>query len=188
MLDNTTYKYTLIIFVRNFFCGNSQHYLRHLIPSLLTKAADSGPDNGSILSKHKTRLLIIGHGHPTLIPVFLKELPELPPGAAVSTDPAKGVFSAASLGRTWYAGAHKPDFMEVSALGNGLRMTGRIIKHAAKGKVMGAFNGGDYAQNGGEFLVKNTEDAEVLWGHRMRNTRDHTKVDDLVEKIKEFAI
>lgn len=40
----------------------------------------------------------------------------------------------------------------------------------------GATKGGDYRQVGGEFLF---EDGEVMWGHRMRNTRDHAEIPEL---------
>jgi hypothetical protein len=181
--DNTVYKYTLIVFVRNFFCGNSQQYLRALIPAL--SSTDSESD---LLTKHQTRLLIIGHGHPSLIPIFICDLPPLPPGTAVSTDPTKGLFSVARLGKTWSAGPHRPNFIEHGALQNGIRMAARIVQYAGKGGVIKAFSGGDYAQNGGEFLVRNNEEAEVLWGHRMRNTRDHANVDEIIDVIEKLAL
>jgi hypothetical protein len=181
--NSTVYKYTLIIFVRNFFCSNSQQYLRALLPALSTTDSES-----DLLQKHRTRLLLIGHGHPSLIPVFIHELLSLPPGTVVATDPQKALFSAAGLGRTRSAGSHRPNYVEHGALQNGLRMATRMIQHAGKGGITMAFSGGDYAQNGGEFLVRNNEEVEVLWGHRMRNTRDHADVGKIVDVIEKLAL
>ena len=43
------------------------------------------------------------------------------------------------------------------------------------------FSGGPYSQLGGEFLW---EDGELVWCHRMRNTRDHTEVGVLREMLE----
>jgi len=44
------------------------------------------------------------------------------------------------------------------------------------------FSGGDYSLNGGEWVF---EDGGVVWGHRMRNTRDHAEVDVLREVLRD---
>lgn len=49
---------------------------------------------------------------------------------------------------------------------------------------MGAFKGGDYSQNGGEWVFV---DGHLEWCHRMQNTRDHAEVAEL-GKVLGFGI
>lgn len=49
----------------------------------------------------------------------------------------------------------------------------------------GAMKGGNFSQNGGEFLfVKTGETWDTSFVHRMRNTRDHSEVDALRRVLK----
>lgn len=63
---------------------------------------------------------------------------------------------------------------------------GNLVMQAVNSIVNGlsagtdGFKGGDFRQNGGEWLF---EDGHLRWGRRMRNTRDHARVGELRDVV-----
>lgn len=72
-------------------------------------------------------------------------------------------------------GSKKPDYLTKSMLAVTVQS---IVKTIASGTD--ALKGGDVKQIGGEFLF---EGGEVVWCHRMQNTRDHAEVEVLREVL-----
>lgn len=68
-------------------------------------------------------------------------------------------------------GDKKPSYIKSSILGGSLKSIQNML-----GSGMGAFKGGDYSQNGGEWVFT---DGHLDWCHRMQNTRDHAEVAEL---------
>lgn len=71
-------------------------------------------------------------------------------------------------------GNKSPEYMQKSVWGvtvsSFLTQAGALLGGHRPGE------GGNYAQNGGEWVFVG---GELRWCHRMRNTRDHTEVDEL---------
>ncbi|KAI9795984.1 MAG: hypothetical protein M1833_006560 [Piccolia ochrophora] len=153
----------LVVFVRHFFCGNCQNYLRTLMEAIT-------PD--SLLSLPvPTFIAVVGCGKPNLIDLYVKETGCPFP---VYADPSKKIFDLLGMSRT-YAMGRKPEYLKGSMLYNGVASALQMIKAGPA-----SFGGGEYKQNGGEFLF---DKSKVTWCHRMRNTRDHTEVPELVKVL-----
>lgn len=183
----------LIIFVRHFFCGNCQEYLRTL-SEIIT------PDSLLRLPL-STFILIIGCGEPSLIE-FYKETTgcQFP----IYTDPQRSLFKELGMTQTWEMGA-KPTYMRRS-------MGSSIVQSITQGlrsiPAGNALKSGNFSQVGGEFLFEppdmvtpvttpreerahgpDFDDAEglkiepkrVTWCHRMKTTRDHVEIPELMD-------
>lgn len=72
-------------------------------------------------------------------------------------------------------GDKQPEYIQGSVLSNVFSGMWNILSSGPKG-----FKGGNYSQNGGEWLF---EGGELKWCHRMRNTRDHAEVAELKEVL-----
>ncbi|KAH8722596.1 AhpC/TSA antioxidant enzyme-domain-containing protein [Phaeosphaeriaceae sp. PMI808] len=149
----------LIIFIRHFFCGNCQEYLRTLSSSIT-------PDSLLALPT-PTFITVIGCGKPELIPMYT-ETTKCP--FPVYADPTRKLYDVLGMTRTFQLGP-KPAYMQTNMLINSVQS---IFQGVGSGK--NAIRGGDLKQVGGEFLF---EEGECTWVHRMRTTRDHTEVDEL---------
>ncbi|KAI9802684.1 MAG: hypothetical protein M1825_002706 [Sarcosagium campestre] len=149
----------MVVFIRHFFCGNCQNYLRELTESI-------NPDSLLSLSV-PTFIAVVGCGSPELIPMYT-ETTNCP--FPIYADPSKKIYDHLSMGRTLALGP-KPDYQRKSVLANGLASAWQMLRSGKAG-----FKGGDYNQVGGELLF---DKGEVTWCHRMRNTRDHTEVREL---------
>lgn len=75
-------------------------------------------------------------------------------------------------------GNRKPDYQTRSHINLVLASLVQSLRSGLK-----VFSGGAYSQLGGEMLF---EDGEVVWCHRMRNTRDHTEV-PILKKVLEMS-
>ena len=76
------------------------------------------------------------------------------------------MIQSLSLGKT------HPDYMQESIAGNSIRSFFQGIR-AGRGLML---KGGNFSQNGGEFIF---EQGECIWTNRMENTRDHAELADL---------
>ncbi|KAL8852204.1 MAG: hypothetical protein Q9221_002914 [Calogaya cf. arnoldii] len=155
---------TLIIFIRHFFCGNCQEYLRSLCSSVT-------PDVLQSLSP-PMNIRIVGCGQPELIPMYARETECLYP---IYADPSKKLYAELGMARTLSLGPKAPQYMQYSLPSAVIRA---IYQNLKAGR--GAFKGGDYWQVGGEFIF---DDGEVTWCHRMKNTRDHVEVPELRRQL-----
>lgn len=148
----------LVVFVRHFFCGNCQEYIR-----TLTRTFD-GNDKLSKLA-HPTRVVIIGCGQPSLIPMYSAAAMASPsePSSSSSTsstpsypfdvyaDPTQQLYKRLGMIRTLRLGDHRPDYMphRSSLFVTAFRS---ILQGIRSGKD--ATKGGDSKQVGGEFLFE----------------------------------
>lgn len=153
----------LVIFIRHFFCGNCQEYLRAIASSIT-------PDDLLALPT-PTFITVIGCGRPELIPMYT-EATSCP--FPIYADPTRKLYDILGMTRTLNLGS-RPDYMQSNVLINSVQS---IFQSLGTGKH--ALKGGDFKQVGGEFLF---EDGECTWSHRMRNTRDHTEVHELRELL-----
>ncbi|KAI4150627.1 MAG: hypothetical protein L6R39_002226 [Caloplaca ligustica] len=147
----------LVIFIRHFFCGNCQEYLRSLSTSITPDALKSLPI--------PTKIIVIGCGQPDLIPMYVRETGCPYP---IYADPSKKLYAQLGMIRTMSLGSKSPEYMQYSLPSAVVRAIYQSLKAGR-----GAFKGGDYWQVGGEFLF---EHGQVEWCHRMRNTRDHAEI------------
>ncbi|CAO2652076.1 Nn.00g003590.m01.CDS01 [Neocucurbitaria sp. VM-36] len=149
----------LIIFIRHFFCGNCQEYLRTLSSSIK-------PDDLLALPT-PTFITVIGCGRPELIPMYT-ETTSCP--FPIYADPTRKLYDYLGMTRTFDLGT-KPDYMHTNVLINSVQS---IFQGLGTGKH--ALKGGDFKQVGGEFIFEN---GECTWAHRMKTTRGHAEVSEL---------
>ncbi|KAI0421305.1 AhpC/TSA antioxidant enzyme-domain-containing protein [Xylaria grammica] len=179
----------LVIFVRHFFCGNCQEYLRTLASSITPEALLGLPVS--------TFIAVVGCGSHELIDTYVKETGCPFP---VYADPTRRLYQELGMVRTFSLGL-RPAYLQnktvahtvVSGIVQGLKQvkTGLVTKM------------GDQRQVGGEFLFEPAsrtletpissplpdvpgqsvavEEKCVTWCHRMRTTRDHAEIPELME-------
>ncbi|KAF2251088.1 hypothetical protein BU26DRAFT_423657 [Trematosphaeria pertusa] len=153
----------MIIFVRHFFCGNCQEYLRELSASITPESLLALPE--------PTFITVIGCGRPDLIEMY-SQTTSCP--FPVYADPTRKLYDYLGMTRTLDLGK-KPSYIQsnlfvtsVQSILQGLKTGGNALK------------GGDIKQVGGEFLF---EDGKCVWAHRMRNTRDHAEITEVREVL-----
>lgn len=173
----------LVIFIRHFFCGNCQEYLR----CLATHPAMSS----SSLAEQDLSVVIIGCGAPTLINSY-RALTDIPADWQVYSDPSSELYRLLGMQRSLSLGDRAPKYIQRSLTGNMLRSVVQGIRRIPEGDVLGA---GRWDVNGGEFLFELQEPAtsgetnikaeswKLTWCHRMLNSRDHTELEDLLRTI-----
>ncbi|RMZ70358.1 TSA antioxidant enzyme-domain-containing [Pyrenophora seminiperda CCB06] len=149
----------LIIFIRHFFCGNCQEYIRTLASSIK-------PDDLLKLPT-PTSITVIGCGRPDLIPMYI-ETTGCP--FPIYAEPTRKLYDHLGMTRTLTLGS-KPQYMQTHVLINSVQS---IFQGLSTGRK--ALKGGDFKQVGGEFLF---EKGECTWAHRMKTTRGHAEVSEL---------
>jgi hypothetical protein len=150
----------LIIFVRHFFCGNCQEYLRELSALITPEALLALPE--------PTFITVIGCGRPDLIDMYTATTKCPFP---IYADPTRKLYEYLGMTRTLELGK-KPSYFQSNILVTSVQSIFQGISTGNK-----ALKGGDFKQVGGEFLF---EDGKCVWAHRMRNTRDHMEVHALM--------
>ncbi|WQF88833.1 Putative peroxiredoxin-like 2A/B/C, Thioredoxin-like superfamily [Colletotrichum destructivum] len=200
----------LIIFIRHFFCGNCQEFLRSLSESVTPDALLGLPMS--------TFIAVVGCGNPGLIDMYLQETGCPFP---VYTDPTRRLFAKLGMTRTLALGT-RPAYMRKSMIKSAAESVFQGLKQVKAGL---ATKSGDHRQVGGEFLFepvelvtevstpyaerqieeamtsnKNSIDSQegidgegdddfepeekrVTWCHRMRSTRDHAEIPELMEVL-----
>lgn len=197
----------LIIFVRHFFCGNCQEFLRSLSEAVT-------PDSLLRLPV-STFIAVVGCGDPSLIDMYVTETNCPFP---VYTDPTRSLFQALGMTSTHDVGT-KPAYMRKSMTRALMDSVGQAIKQIPNGNFL---KFGDQRQVGGEFLFEpqdistpvttpteevanplgafddhaeavpkyskynkpqGDEQKMVTWCHRMKTTRDHAEVHELMEVL-----
>lgn len=173
----------LLIFIRNFFCGNCQQYLLSLGQLLPPSSLPSD-----------TAVAIIGCGAPSLLPSYL-ELTHCP--YPVYTDSTGQLYNKLGMKRTLSLGKNSPEYIQQNLFVGGIKSIVQGLKRLPAGDVTKA---GDMTLNGGEFLFVRKETSargdqwadewKVAWCHRMNNTRDHTEIGRLrsVLELEEYGI
>lgn len=193
----------LVIFIRHFFCGNCQEFIRALTSSVT-------PDDLLHLPT-PTFIAIVGCGSPSLISMHKKETSCPFP---VYADPTKKIYDELGMLQTLSLGDKRPEYMRKSLMSANWGGFIQSLKALKSGKT---FQGGGYHQVGGEFLFEPVnmatpicspdvangdndakrlgengtlgsgggyeEEKRVTWCHRMRNTRDHAEMPELREVL-----
>ncbi|KAL9125459.1 MAG: hypothetical protein Q9217_005344 [Psora testacea] len=154
----------LVVFIRHFFCGNCQEYVRMLSQSI--------PPSQLSTLQPPTEIIVVGCGQPDLIPMYEKTTNCAFP---VYADPSKKLYDILGMIRTLNLGKKSPEYMQESMLRAVLRS---IYQELRAGRNM--LSGGDFWQVGGEFLF---EEGQVSWCHRMRNTRDHAEIGETRKQL-----
>ncbi|KAF2746378.1 hypothetical protein M011DRAFT_404575 [Sporormia fimetaria CBS 119925] len=153
----------LVIFVRHFFCGNCQEYIRHLSSSVSPESLLSLPT--------PTFITIIGCGSTELIDMY-QQATNCP--FPIYADPTRKLYDILGMTRTLELGK-KPGYIQSNLFITSVQSIVQGIKTGTK-----ATKGGDIKQVGGEFLF---EEGKPVWAHRMRNTRDHAEVETIREVL-----
>ncbi|KAI2625910.1 hypothetical protein GGR54DRAFT_593501 [Hypoxylon sp. NC1633] len=195
----------LIIFIRHFFCGNCQEYLRTLSASVTPDALLQLPVS--------TFIAVIGCGAPELINSYIQETGCPFP---VYADPTCRLYGELGMVRTLAMGS-RPAYLQGKSVAHTV-ISGVVqgLKQVKSGLVMKM---GDQRQVGGEFLFEpagltldtpvatprseddkklesaiedaksvgqegpKIEEKRVTWCHRMRTTRDHCEMPELMEVL-----
>ncbi|KAM3074207.1 hypothetical protein ACMFMG_002972 [Clarireedia jacksonii] len=197
----------LVIFIRHFFCGNCQEYIRTLTSSIT---------EDSLLSLHvPTFIAIVGCGSPSLIPMY-QEATNCP--FPIYADPTKKLYDELGMMRTLNMGS-RPEYQRRGTMVNVMQSVVQSLKQIKGGKLL---QGGDYQQVGGEFLFEPVqiatpisspavgmaegekkmganggilgngselgeqqgyEEKQITWCHRMKNTRDHAELPEIREVL-----
>jgi hypothetical protein len=156
----------LVLFVRHFYCGACQAYLKALSESITKEDYFAIPV--------PTSIVVIGCGKPDLIRQY-KKFTGCP--FPIYADPSRELFKKLGMIVTLNIGRERPDYMkdvsprawiagQVKTINESLRDPDGIRKRDV-------FRGGNPMQIGGEFLF---DEGEVVWCHRMKNYRDHAEV------------
>jgi hypothetical protein len=119
-----------------------------------------------------TRLIIIGCGEPTRILPYVAETSCMFP---VFTDPTGRIYEELGMKRSWHLPPQPPPYMKHS-----LSMLVMTSVRQMFGSGYDAFRGGNYWQNGGEWIFR---DGRCVWGHRMETTGDHATAEELVRVL-----
>ncbi|KAI1380905.1 AhpC/TSA antioxidant enzyme-domain-containing protein [Hypoxylon crocopeplum] len=195
----------LIIFIRHFFCGNCQEYLRTLSASVTPDALLQLPVS--------TFIAVVGCGAPQLINSYIQETGCPFP---VYADPTRRLYDELGMVRTLAMGS-RPAYLQGKSVAHTV-VSGVVqgLKQVKSGLVMKM---GDQRQVGGEFLFEpatltldspistppseedkkleatskdgkpgddedpKVEEKRVTWCHRMRTTRDHAEMPELIEVL-----
>jgi len=96
----------------------------------------------------------------------------------IYTDPSRQLYNLLGMTANIGMGSTRPQYQTESTMSTILSSLVGELKAGTK-----IFSGGDYSLNGGEWVC---EDGRVVWGHRMRNTRDHAEVEVLREVLEEM--
>ncbi|KAG5962538.1 hypothetical protein E4U58_003831 [Claviceps cyperi] len=169
----------LVIFIRHFYCGNCQEYLRSLAASITPESLSSLPVSTSIVA--------IGCGDPALIDMYV-ETTKWP--FEIYTDPSASLFRELGMTKTLALGK-KPDYIKKGFFVNILHSVEQALRSIPEGL---ALKSGDQRQVGGEFLFEPLDKAstaaeveggekKLTWCHRMRTTRDHAEIPELMKVL-----
>ncbi|KAL2816596.1 Sodium:solute symporter family-domain-containing protein [Aspergillus cavernicola] len=156
---------TLVVFVRHFYCGSCQEYLRSMVEVIT-------PDYLSHLPV-TTSVAIIGCGSPSLIDHYAAEVGGCP--YPLYCDPTLKLYDDLGMYTTWDLGPH-PAYIRKSMVRVVLESFWQIFRLLPAGL---ALSGGPKSQVGGEFLFELSGDGEekrISWCHRMNTSRDHTEI------------
>jgi hypothetical protein len=123
-----------------------------------------------------TTLTIIGCGEPSAVAGYKERTGTSFP---IYCDPSRKLYIKLGMTSSLSMGDQKPSYIQSSILGGTLKSMSNML---ASG--MGAFKGGDYSQNGGEWVFV---DGQLDWCHRMQHTRDHAEIAEL-GKVLGFEI
>ena len=150
--------------VRHFFCSCDQDYIRSIALYLTPNVLSTLPIGSS-------RLIIIGCGDPSLILPYAAETScELP----IFTDPTGRIYERLQMKKNLTI-SRRPSYEKQSLLSLIIRSVNQMVRSG-----YGAFKGGDFRQNGGEWIFR---EGRCVWVHRMETTADHLTAEELVKVL-----
>ena len=165
----------LMVFVRHFYCGACQAYLKALTEGISRQDYFSIPI--------PTSIIVIGCGQPDLIPHY-KAFTGCP--YPMFADPSRLLFKRLGMNLSLNIGRERPEYMKDISPHAWLKGQATTIRKSLKDpdgiRRKDIFRGGNPMQIGGEFLFN---EGEVVWCHRMRHYRNHAEV-TLVRKLLEL--
>lgn len=118
--------------------------------------------------KPSSALAIIGCGEPSVIAGY-KQRTGCP--FPIYCDPSCALYAKLGMTKSLSLGDRKPEYVQSSVLGGTLKSMSNMVSSG-----LGFLKGGDYSQNGGEWVFV---DGNLEWCHRMQNTRDHAEISEL---------
>lgn len=147
----------LVIFIRHFFCGNCQEYVRRLSsidspfhpshkPPLSSTTSSTTTHFSKPAARSLPRVVIIGPGLPTLIPTYVNITACSFP---VYSDPSTALYDLLGMHRTFSLGHKAPIYIQHSLITGAVKSAVQIVKRVGNGD---ALRGGYWNVNGGEFL------------------------------------
>ncbi|KAL0575597.1 hypothetical protein V5O48_006382 [Marasmius crinis-equi] len=154
---------TIVIFIRHFLCPFCQDYLFSI-------SRNVSPE---VLSKEGVKLVIIGNGHFDLIRSY-RRIFRTP--FEIYTDPSLQVYSAMGMTLQTTEKGPKSSYIRHGTISG----TGMVIANAVKVGMPVWKKHGDISQLGGEFILGPGN--ECNFSHRMRYTRSHLPILDIVEE------
>ncbi|KEF51329.1 uncharacterized protein A1O9_12679 [Exophiala aquamarina CBS 119918] len=143
----------LVIFIRHFFCGNCQEYIRRL-SSLESPFHPSNKSHSAVTTQNFSKpakhplpsVIIVGPGLPTLIATYIRITQCAFP---VYCDPTTQLYDLLGMHRTLSLGHKSPVYIQHSLFSGAVKSALQIVRRVGNGDATG---GGDWNINGGEFL------------------------------------
>ncbi|TKX22171.1 hypothetical protein C1H76_5604 [Elsinoe australis] len=165
LIHDSSHPRVLTIFIRHFFCGFCEEYVRALMKDLPPKTLSG--------LEPSTKLIVIGCGDPSLINDYKKRTNcEFD----VYADPTRATYGALGFTVTLANGGKNPEYSDRSFLSV---VASSFISNLTAGPTK-IFSGGKTAQNGGELVWVNGELKSI---HRMTTTVDHLGIPAMKKEL-----
>ncbi|KAF2404690.1 hypothetical protein EJ06DRAFT_215991 [Trichodelitschia bisporula] len=158
--DDAIGEQQLIIFVRHFYCGACQNYLKALSNTISLQTYFTLPT--------PTSITIIGLGSPELIRAYRAHTGTPFP---IFADPSKRLYKLLGMNWTLNPGPRTARYM--AGMTGGDWVKGQIKQLRATEERL-RWNAGNPFWVGGEFLIR---EGKMRWCHRMRGYRGHSEMD-----------
>jgi len=154
----------MIIFIRHFYCGACQAYIRELTKHINAQTY--------FTMAIPTSIIVIGCGSPELIGLY-KAQTQCP--FPIFADPSREIFKRLGMSLSANAGLRykRPEYMKDISPPAWLF---EQFRQMSRTKGMKKFKAGNWLQIGGEFLF---QDGRVVWCHRMKHYRNHVEIETL---------
>lgn len=123
-----------------------------------------------------TSIAIVGCGDPGLIDFYATETGCSFP---IYADPTGKLYNELGMSKNLALGP-QPGYIHKGILRTAGESMLKALKHISTGLIL---KGGESRQNGGELIYESTggaQEKQMTWCHRMKTTRDHIEIDELI--------